>query len=133
MKTTFTLLILLLTLTAAAWSASTQAPPAAPYQKVSELVALPDFLPGMGTLYVQPTTLPVGPFLAYDRDGKLVASIYMVPLEELQKQQAFKGLAVGNGTVKQVDLSYNAGHPGVPTPHYHITVWHVDPAMAKVN
>ena len=37
------------------------APPGGEYQKVSGLVALPDFLPGMGTLYVNPTTLPVGP------------------------------------------------------------------------
>ena len=45
--------------------------PGGDYRKVSELVKLPDFLPGMGTLYVQPKTLPAGPFLAYDRDGKL--------------------------------------------------------------
>ena len=42
------------------------APPPAPFRKVSELVKLPDFLPGMGTLYVDPKTLPAGPFLAYD-------------------------------------------------------------------
>jgi hypothetical protein len=34
-----------------------KAPPPAPYKKVSELVKLPDFLPGMGTLYVDPKTL----------------------------------------------------------------------------
>jgi hypothetical protein len=39
-----------------------KAPPGAPYKKVSELVKLPDFLPGMGTLYVDPKTLPEGPF-----------------------------------------------------------------------
>lgn len=37
-----------------------------PYKKVSTLVKLPDFLPGIGTLYVDPRTLPDGPFLAYD-------------------------------------------------------------------
>jgi hypothetical protein len=31
---------------------ATHAPPPAPYRKVSELVKLPDFLPGIGTLYV---------------------------------------------------------------------------------
>ena len=39
-----------------------KAPPPAPYKKVSELVKLPDFLPGMGTLYVDPKTRPAGPF-----------------------------------------------------------------------
>jgi hypothetical protein len=42
------------------------APPGGPYKKVSELVKLPDFIPGLGTLYVNPGTLPAGPFLAYD-------------------------------------------------------------------
>jgi hypothetical protein len=36
-------------------------PPAAPYKKVSTLVKLPDFVPGLGTLYVDPKTLPEGP------------------------------------------------------------------------
>jgi hypothetical protein len=40
------------------------APPPAPFEKVSKLVKLPDFLPGIGTLYVDPKTLPAGPFLA---------------------------------------------------------------------
>ncbi len=103
------------------------------YKKVSSLVALPDFLPGMGTLYVKPSTLPIGPFLAYDRDGKLVSTIYMVPLADMEKHANFTGLAVGSGTVKKVDITFNGGHPGVEGPHYHITVWHVDPAKAKVK
>ena len=31
-----------------------KAPPGGDYKKVSELVRLPDFLPGLGTLYVNP-------------------------------------------------------------------------------
>jgi hypothetical protein len=54
-----------------------KAPPGGAYKKVSELVKLPDFLPGIGTLYVDPKTLPEGPFLAYDHAGKLVSTIYM--------------------------------------------------------
>jgi len=87
----------------------------------------------MGTLYVQPATLPVGPFLAYDRDGMLVSTIYMVPMEEMQQYKNFTGLAVGSDQVRKVDLTYNAGHPGVEAPHYHVTIWHVDPATAKVK
>ncbi len=41
-----------------------KAPPGGSYKKVSTLVKLPDFLPGLGTLYVDPKTLPDGPFLA---------------------------------------------------------------------
>ena len=60
------------------------APPGGAYQKVSELVALPEFIPGLGALYVQPATLPAGPFLAYDRDGRLVSTIYMIPLADIE-------------------------------------------------
>ena len=41
-----------------------KAPPGGKYKKVSTLVELPDFVPGLGVLYVDPDTLPAGPFLA---------------------------------------------------------------------
>jgi nitrite reductase (NO-forming) len=47
--------------------AQTKAPPPSEYKQVSALVQLPDFLPGLGALYVKPDTLWVGPYLAYDR------------------------------------------------------------------
>ena len=74
----------------------TKAPPGGDYQKVSDLVALPEFIPGLGTLYVQPATLPAGPFLAYDRDGQLVSTIYMIPLADIEAQKKFDDLAVGS-------------------------------------
>jgi len=105
---------------------SPMAPPAAPYQQVSKLVKLPDFIPGLGTLFVDPKTLPAGPFVAYDRGGKLATTIYMIPLEDMQGQKKFDGLAIGASTVKGVDMYYNAGHPGVAKPHYHVVLWHGD-------
>ena len=45
-------------------AAQSMAPPGGDYQKASELVGLPDFVPGLGTLYVRPKTLPAGPYLA---------------------------------------------------------------------
>jgi hypothetical protein len=113
--------------------AAMMAPPGGDYKKVSELVALPDFIPGLGTLYVQPGTIPPGPFLAYDRTGRLVSTIYMVPLADMQAQKKFDELAVGDPTVKSVDMYYNAGHPGVPQPHYHIVLWHVDEDEAQLK
>ena len=110
--------------------AQQSAPPGGAFQKVSALVALPDFLPGMGTLYVDPKTLPAGPFLAYDRDGKLVSSIYMVPVKDLDAKKAFNNLGVAKEKVDHVDLYYNAGHPGVAEPHYHIVLWYVSSEKA---
>jgi hypothetical protein len=105
-----------------------KAPPPAPFQKVSKLVKLPDFLPGIGDLYVDPTTLPAGPFLAYDHDGKIVSTIYMVPLEDLQAKKPFDNLPAPGGAVDHVDIYFNAGHPGVEKPHAHVVLWHVPAA-----
>jgi hypothetical protein len=109
-----------------------KAPPGGAYKKVSTLVKLPDFLPGLGTLYVDPKTLPEGPFLAYDHAGRLVSTIYMVPLKDLDGQKAFDDLAAPGGKVDHVSIYYNAGHPGVPMPHYHIVLWHVSRAQEKL-
>jgi hypothetical protein len=114
-------------------SAVRQAPPAEPYQQVSKLVPLPEFIPGLGTLYVDPATLPAGPFLGYDRDGKLSATIYMAPIDELQNGTVYDGLAVGLQNVSSVDIYYNAGHPGVEKPHAHVVLFHDEDAKARLS
>lgn len=101
-----------------------KAPPPEPYKKVSTLVKLPDFLPGLGTLYVDPKTLPAGPFLAYDHKGTLVSTIFMIPLSDLNAMKKYE-LSAPGGRVDHVTIQFNAGHPGVPMPHYHIILWHV--------
>lgn len=111
-------------------AAQSKAPPGGAYQQVSKLVPLPDFLPGLGTLYVDPASLPAGPFLAYDHQGKLVSSIYMIPLSDMNAQKSFSDLKVAQERVDHVDIVYNAGHPGVAVPHYHIIVWYVSQADA---
>jgi hypothetical protein len=68
-----------MTASALAENAAPMKPAGGTYQAVSALVPLPDMIPGLGTLYVDPATLPVGPFAAYDKTGKLVSTIYMVP------------------------------------------------------
>jgi hypothetical protein len=103
----------------------TKSPPPAPYQQVSKLVKLPDFLPGIGQLFVDPATLPAGPFLAYDHDGKLVSTIYMIPVKDLNPDKTFDNLAAPGGNVDHVDVYFNAGHPGVEEPHAHVVLWHV--------
>ena len=115
---------------AATSRAQTAAPPAPPFQMVSALVELPDFIPGLGILYVDPGTLPAGPFLGYDRDGSLLNTVYMIPLTALTEQKSFEGLAAADAPVDHVDIQYNAGHPGVAEPHYHVVIWHVSPEEA---
>ena len=105
-------------------------PPGGAYKMVSSLVPLPDFVPGLGTLYVDPATLPAGPFLAYDHQGTLVSSIYMIPLKDMNAQKPFNRLKVAQERVDHVDIVFNAGHPGVAEPHYHVVLWYVSPQRA---
>jgi hypothetical protein len=115
-----------------AWAADSStetAPPAAPYKAVSTLVKLPDFVPGLGQLFVDPATLPAGPFLGYDHQGKLVTTTYMIPLSMMKPKMNFDDLKVPVGTVDHVDIQYNAGHPGVAEPHVHIVLWNVPAAQ----
>jgi uncharacterized protein len=104
------------------------APPAGAYKAVSSLVKLPDFLPGLGQLFVDPASLPAGPFLAYDHNGKLVSTIYMIPVEDLNQEKRFEDLKAPGGNVDHVDVYFNAGHPGVEKPHAHVVLWHVPAA-----
>ena len=122
----------LLALPAFAADDVSNAPPKGAYKKVSELVKLPDFLPGLGTLYVDPATLPAGPFLAYDHQGKLVSTIYMIPMKDFTEQKKLDNLAAPGGKVDHVSMYYNAGHPGVQEPHYHIVLWHVSKAQEQL-
>ena len=110
--------------------AQLKAPPGGAYKNVSTLVALPNFVPGLGVLYVVPSTLPAGPFLAYDHQSNLVSSIYMIPLKDMNDHKAFASLGAGHQKVDHVDIMYNAGHPGVAEPHYHVIVWYVSAKRA---
>jgi hypothetical protein len=108
-----------------------KAPPGGNFKKVSSLVQLPDFVSGLGTLYVDPATLPKGPFLAYDRQGNLVSSVYMFPLRDLRARKSFNDLAVAHVKTDHVDVYANNGHPGVPDPHYHVVLWYISREQAE--
>ncbi len=112
---------------------ATRGPPPAGYQKVSTLARLPEFIPGLGALYVRPQTLPAGPFLGYDRGDRLVNTVYMIPVADVAARKTFEHLAVGGGAVQEVDFYYTPGHPGVEQPHYHVVLWHVPKEAARLQ
>lgn len=96
------------------------------YKKVSDLVHFPNFFPGLGIIYVKPATLPLGPFLCFDRQKKLVATVYMVPIKDIDDHKTFDGTAPAFAPkVDHSTIYFNGGHPGVDMPHYHIVLWHV--------
>ena len=94
------------------------------YRKVSSLVNFPDFFPGLGALYVKPETLPAGPFLSFDHTDRLVATIYMIPIQDINNYKEFD-LSGFSGRSDHVTFYFNSGHPGVAMPHYHFVIWHV--------
>ncbi|MBR0712760.1 hypothetical protein [Bradyrhizobium liaoningense] len=94
------------------------------YERVSDLVNFPKFFPGLGILFVKPETLPLGPFLCFDRGDRLVATLYMVPTKDIDNHKSLEASGFA-GRVDHVSIYFNPGHPGVDLPHYHVMIWHV--------
>jgi hypothetical protein len=94
------------------------------YKRVSDLVNFPKFFPSLGIIFVKPDTLPLGPFLCFDRRDRLVATVYMVPIKDIDDHKLLE-VAGSAGPVDHVSFYFNPGHPGVDVPHYHVVLWHV--------
>ncbi len=107
--------------------------PPANFKKVSTLVRLPDWLPGLGTLYVDPASLPVGPYLGYNHSNQLVNVIYMIPVKDFDQHKNLNDLgekvAQMGLKVDHTSVDYNPGHPGMQVPHYHVIEWLISPAQ----
>ena len=114
----------------AATSELQNAPPGAPYEKINLAIkGLPAFIPTMGMVYVDPKNLPEGPYLGYSRKGKLVDTVYMIPIKDFDEHKNIPELGAPAGTVDHVSIYFNPGHAGVPVPHYHVVLWHVPKAQ----
>src|SRR5918993_3096527 len=81
--------VLAISTTSAVEAQTSLGPPPRNFKRVSDLVKIPRFLPGLGVLYVRPETLPAGPFLAYDRRGRRVSTVYMIPVEDIADRKKF--------------------------------------------
>jgi hypothetical protein len=94
------------------------------YKRVSDLVNFPKFFPGLGIIFVKPGTLPLGPFLCFDRKDRLMATVYMVLIKDIDDHKSLEAPGFA-GRVDHVTIYFNAGHAGVDVPHYHVVIWHV--------
>ncbi len=113
---------------------NTHEPPGGKFVKVGTVVRFPDFLPGLGTLYVQPDTMPIGPYYGYDHQGNMVCTVYMVPIRIFNDHEVHDLIAGSRLPVDHVDMHFTSPHPGVPEPHYHIVLWHIKPEdEARLN
>lgn len=106
-------------------------PPGGNFVKLSSVSHFPDFYPGLGTLYVQPASMPIGPYYGYDRLGHQVNTIYMVPLTFFDDHQVAKWIQSSHLRVNHLTLAYTNPHPGVDMQHYHIILWHISPEDAE--
>ena len=102
-------------------------PPQLPegYVAASELLPLPDFIPGAGALYIDPANAPIGPWIAYGNNNTPVEILYMLPLSQLNTAQNYDNLSTHllellGASVDHVDVTFNGGHPGMAEQHYHI-------------
>lgn len=112
-----------------------QGKPPAGFVKVSDALKNPGmaFVPGLGALYVDPKTLPAGPFLGYDKKGELVNVTYMLPAAELEKNAAWPslGTAVSGLKVDHTEVHVSGAHPGVMERHIHVINWLISDSEKK--
>lgn len=95
------------------------------YKLASSVSKLPTFVPGLGQLFVDPKLLPVGPYVGYDADGKLMNAVYLIPLSQMTKHQEWQacGKAISGFKTNHVDITFSASEPGMSEPHYRIVQW----------
>jgi hypothetical protein len=72
---------------------------------------------------------PQGPFAAYDRNGRLVATIYTVAMRDLADRGLDDLVATGR-RIDHVAIYSIPAFPDVPHPQYHVVLWHVSRAEA---
>jgi hypothetical protein len=49
----------------------------------------------------------------------------MLPTKDMNSKMDFGKLPAPGGPVDHISVTYNAGHPGIETPHIHMILWHV--------
>jgi hypothetical protein len=94
------------------------------YKKVSSLAVFPAFLPGLGVFFVKPETLPFGPLLSFDRKDRLIATVYMIPVQDVNDHKKLD-LSGFWGRSDHVTFYFQSGHVGAEMPHYHFVIWNV--------
>jgi hypothetical protein len=82
------------------------------YKRVSDLVNFPKFFPGLGVIFVKPDTLPSGPYICFDRRDRLIATVFMVSIKDIDDHKSYEARAPAfAGKVDHVAHYFNSGHP----------------------
>jgi hyperosmotically inducible periplasmic protein len=83
-------------------------------------------LPGIARL---DAALPGAPGAAYDRSGRLVATVYTVSMRELA-QDGFQNMRTTGRPIDHVSIFPIATAADRPEPEYHLVLWHVSATEA---
>lgn len=93
--------------------------------------ALPDFRARhpvlarlRGVARVDAAERPGAPDVAYDARGRLVATVYTVPMRELS-EAGIEDLRASGRAIDHVSIYPAPAHAEMPLPHYHVVLWHV--------
>ncbi len=85
-----------------------------------------DRLPGIARL---DAGLPGSPGAAYDRSGRLVATVYTLSMRELA-QEGFYGMRATGRPIEHVSIFPIATAADRPEAQYHVVLWHVSATEA---
>src|SRR5688572_30646842 len=88
--------------------------------------ALADQLPGIARF---DAGLPGSPGAAYDRTGRLVATVYTLSMRELV-EAGFQGMRTTGRTIDHVSILPIAPGPDRPETQCHVVLWHVSATEA---
>lgn len=76
---------------------------------------------------------PGGPDLAYDREGRVIATIFTVSSRELV-DRGIETLRAEGRPIDHVEIFPLVGHGELPAPHYAVVLWHVsEPEAAALR
>lgn len=81
-------------------------------------------LPGLARVEPARGRYPSAAFEAYDRAGRVVATVYTVAMRELASL-GLEDLRADGRAIDHVSIYVVPAHPDVPDPHFHIVLWHV--------
>jgi hypothetical protein len=81
-------------------------------------------LPGLARVEAAGGHYPSAAFAAYDRTGRVVATVYTVAMRELASL-GLEDLRADGRPIDHVSIYVVPAHPDVPDPHFHVVLWHV--------
>jgi hypothetical protein len=90
-----------------------------------------EHLPGVARIDPPPPGDPRGPSLVYDAAGRLVATVYTVPLQRLG-QRGFNDWRASSRPIDHVSIYPVGAQADVPEAQCHLVLWHVSQTEAAL-